>query len=155
MKISAQDEYGIRVLLQIAREPGEEGLSILQLCEAEGLSQSYMAKITRALRLGDFIESTRGRKGGYVLAKSPDDIRINEVLDALGGALFDDSFCQSHTGVQRICTNSVDCSVRSLWRIIQITLNNMLERITLRDLMGNENQANNILQKILEENVTP
>lgn len=153
MKISAQDEYGIRVLLQIAREPGEDGLNIAQLCEAEGLSQSYMAKVTRALRLAGFIESTRGRKGGYILAKAPEKIQINEVLEALGGALYDDSFCKVHTGALNLCTNSVDCSVRSLWRIVQLALNNVLERITLRDLMGNEIHSNTILQKILEESI--
>jgi Rrf2 family iron-sulfur cluster assembly transcriptional regulator len=64
MKITAQDEYGIRILLRIARADAEEGMSIAQLSEAEGLSGSYVAKMTRALRLGGFISSTRGQKGG-------------------------------------------------------------------------------------------
>lgn len=153
MKISAQDEYGLRVLLRIARQEGEEGLSITQLCEAEGLSQSYMAKVTRALRMAGFIESTRGPKGGYVLAQSPETIRINQVLHALGGALFDDSFCHAHTGGLRICTNSVDCSVRSLWRIVQVALDSVLERVTLRDLMGSEHASDHILRRILDESI--
>lgn len=153
MKISAQDEYGLRVLIRIARNDQEEGLSIIQLCDAEGLSQSYMAKVTRTLRMAGFIESTRGPKGGYVLAKAPEDIPVNQVLDALGGALFDDSFCNAHTGGLRICTNSVDCSVRSLWRIIQVALDSILERVTLKDLLGSENNSDNVLQRILEESI--
>ncbi len=153
MKISAQDEYGIRVLIRIAREETEDGLSIAQLCEAEGLSQSYMAKVTRSLRMAGLIESTRGRKGGYILGKPADQIRISEVLDALGGALYDDSFCRAHTGGLRICTNSVDCSVRSLWRIVQVALDRMLDRITLADLLGSEDTSDHILQHILDESI--
>jgi Rrf2 family iron-sulfur cluster assembly transcriptional regulator len=118
MKITAQDEYGIRILLRIARADAEEGMSIAQLSEAEGLSGSYVAKMTRALRLGGFISSTRGQKGGYVLAQVAEEIRMNEVLKAMDGAIFDNSFCKNHSGQQRICTNSVDCSVRSLWRTL-------------------------------------
>jgi Rrf2 family iron-sulfur cluster assembly transcriptional regulator len=152
MKITAQDEYGIRILLRIARADAEEGMSIAQLSEAEGLSGSYVAKMTRALRLGGFISSTRGQKGGYVLAQVAEEIRMNEVLKAMDGAIFDNSFCKNHSGQQRICTNSVDCSVRSLWRTIQLALDRLLEQITLADLLGSETQTGNILQDIVDAN---
>ena len=103
--------------------------------------------------MAEFIESTRGPKGGYVLAKAPEEIRINQVLNALGGALFDDSFCNAHTGGLRICTNSVDCSVRSLWRIIQVAMDSVLERVTLSDLLGSEANSDNLLQRILNESI--
>ena len=150
MKISAQDEYGLRILLRIARSESEEGLSIPQLSEAEGMSASYVAKLTRTLRLAGFIQSTPGQKGGYVLSRPPGEIRISEVLQALGGALFDEDFCNSHSGAFRICTNSVDCSVRSLWKIIQYAVDHVLDQITLRDLLGSEQSSNAALEKIIE-----
>ena len=64
MKINKQDEYGLRLLLRIARSADPEGLSIPALAEQEGLSQPYVAKLTRELRLGNLIKSTRGQKGG-------------------------------------------------------------------------------------------
>ena len=147
MKISAQDEYGIRVLLRIARADTAEGLSLPQLSEAEGISSPYMAKITRALRLGGFIQSTRGHKGGYILAMHPHQIKVNDVLKSMGGALFDEGFCGVHSGGMSLCSNSVDCSVRSLWRIVQHNLDQVLDQITLQDLMGTEMSTSDHLRE--------
>jgi len=152
MKISSQDEYGLRILLRIARADSEKGLSIPQLSELEGLSEPYVGKLTRVLRLAELIQSTRGHKGGYVLAKAPNEITINHALNALGGKLFDTDFCGSHTGVGQLCTNSVDCSVRSLWKMVQFTLDNLLEKVTLADLMNSETQSNLKLVEILKNN---
>ncbi len=135
MKITAQDEYGLRLLLQIARADQDDGLSISQLSELEGLSPSYVGKLTRQLRLAGFIESTRGQKGGYVLSRPADQILVKDVLRTLGGPLFDDSFCSNHTGGFRFCTNSVDCSLRSLWTMIQLAVDHVLEDLTLQDLI--------------------
>ena len=151
MKISAQDEYGLRILLQIARSEPEEGLSIAQLSELEGLSNAYIAKLTRTLRLAGFISSTRGQKGGYVLAKPVNEIIIKEVLDVLGGALFQEDFCREYTGSMKLCTNSVDCSVRSLWQMVQLAVDRVLERVTLEDLIGKEKDAVSALKKLLDE----
>ena len=149
MKISAQDEYGLRILIRIARSKIEEGLSIPQISEAEGMSASYVAKLTRTLRLAGFIQSTPGQKGGYVLSRPPEEIRISEVLRTLGGALYDEDFCDSHSGAFRICTNSVDCSVRSLWKVIQYAVDHVLGQVTLRDLLGSEQNANVALENII------
>lgn len=151
MKISAQDEYGLRILIRIAEAEEQEGLSIPQISELEGMSVSYVGKLTRALRLAGFIESTRGQKGGYILAKPVEDINIGEVLRALGGALFDEGFCGKHSAGFNICTNSVDCSVRSLWRIVQQSLDHVLGQISLQDLLASEQEANRSLERILEQ----
>lgn len=138
MKITAQEEYGIRILIRIARCADENGLSIPQLSEAEGLTTHYVAKLTRQLRLGGFLKSTPGQKGGYILSKPSSKININLVLKTLGGALFDNEFCAAHIGALNLCTNSVDCSVRSLWKIIQFTIDQVLDKMTLADLCGRE-----------------
>lgn len=135
MKISAKDEYGLRLLIRIAREGGEDGLTIAQLSEAEGLSEPYIGKITRMLRLAGFIQSTRGKKGGYAMSRSADEIHVAEVLHALDGKLFDSSFCEDHSGESKFCTNSVDCSVRSLWRLVQVTIDQVLANVTIADLI--------------------
>ena len=83
MKITAQEEYGLRILLRIARCADEEGMSIPQLSEAEGLSPHYVAKLARQLRLGGFLKSTPGQKGGYTLSKPSSAININQVLKTL------------------------------------------------------------------------
>jgi Rrf2 family transcriptional regulator, iron-sulfur cluster assembly transcription factor len=150
MKITAQEEYGLRILIRIGRCQDREGMSIPQLAEAEGLSSHYVAKLTRVLRLKGFINSTPGNKGGYVLAVSAKEIVINNVLKALGGALFNTAYCGSHTGTMKICTNSVDCSARSLWQMIQFTVDQLLDQVTLYDLVSTEVESGKMLELMME-----
>ncbi len=139
MKITAQEEYGLRILIRIGSCKDRDGMSIPQLSETEQLSQHYIAKLTRLLRMSNLIRSTPGNKGGYVLAKPAGEIVNQQVLEALGTPL-DQAFTDEHGAVMRFCTSSVDCSSRSLWQMIQMTVNNLLERITLLDLVS-ENEA--------------
>ncbi len=139
MKITAQEEYGLRILIRIGSCKEQDGMSIPQLSETEQLSQHYIAKLTRLLRMSNLIRSTPGNKGGYVLAKPAEKIVIKQVLEALGTPL-DKEFTDENGAVMRFCTSSVDCSSRSLWQMIQMTVNNLLERITLLDLIS-ENEA--------------
>lgn len=158
MKITSQEEYGLRILIRIAGCKDKEGMSIPQLSEAEGLTPTYVAKLTRVLRLGGFINSTPGNKGGYVLAQPADKIIINNVLKTLGGALFDNSFCGTHSGAMRLCTNSIDCSSRSLWQMVQHVVDQLLDKITLQDLSNPEKKSSEIFyeligqKKVLSEN---
>lgn len=152
MKITAQEEYGLRILIRIASCKNEAGISIPQLSEAEGISSHYVAKLTRLLRMEQFIKSTPGHKGGYLLSRPAKDINVNMVLKALGGSLFDTAFCGAHTGTMRFCTNSTDCSTRSLWQMIQFTVDNLLDKISLYDLINTEEEAGNYLKSLLDVN---
>ena len=150
MKITAQVEYGLRIMVRITRCTDEKGLSIPQLSEAEGLSVNYVAKLTRLLRIEGLINSTRGHMGGYVLAKPAAAITVNDTLKALSGKLFDKKFCDSHAGIMRLCTNSVDCSIRSLWSMMQATLDNLLDKVTMADMIKNEKDVSGVLLNIIE-----
>jgi Rrf2 family iron-sulfur cluster assembly transcriptional regulator len=154
MKITAQEEYGLRILIRIARCQNETGMSIPQLSEAEGLSTHYIAKLTRILRMAGFINSTPGYKGGYILAQPAALIRVNEVLKTLGGELYSPGYCRTHAGALKLCTNSVDCSVRSLWQMIQFTTDQLLDRLSLQDLVGSESESGNRLQEIIQESAS-
>lgn len=149
MKITAQEEYGLRLLIRIASCKDSDGMSIPQLSDAEGISPHYVAKLTRILRIGGFINSTPGYKGGYVLSGPATEIVINKVLKALGGSLYDQSFCGSHAGVVKLCTHSVDCSSRSLWQMIQFTVDQLLDKVTLHDLVSTEENSAKVLRQIL------
>lgn len=152
MKITSQEEYGLRLLIRIASCKDKDGMSIPQLSEAEGLSPHYVAKLTRILRLSGFLNSTPGNKGGYVLAMPAEEIVINKVIKALGGPLFDNEFCGTHSGIVRLCTHSVDCSSRSLWQMVQHTLDKLLDKVTLHDLVNPEKTSSKILEQLLELN---
>lgn len=140
MKFSALEEYGIRCLIRIAKfYHVEKSLTIPEISSAEGITQHTAGKILRALRLGGFLESSRGQIGGYTLSRPPEEIYIKNVMTSLGGKLYDDSFCKEHTGTGDLCTNSIDCSVRSLWRIIQDAIDASIKNLTLKDLLVSEN----------------
>ena len=87
MKFTAQEEYGLRCLLQIGHQGGS--LTIPEISARESLSIPYVAKLVRLLRQGGFVTSTRGQSGGYALARPPEQIVVGEVLAVLGGRLFD------------------------------------------------------------------
>lgn len=142
MKFSTTEEYGIRCLIRIAKfhEIGKT-LTIPEISKAEGISQHNTAKILRALRLGGFLDSERGQTGGYSLTRKPEEIKIKEVLNTLGGRLFDSTFCESHSGMSDICTHTIDCSVRSLWKVIQDAVDTVVKDISLKDLIGSENET--------------
>lgn len=153
MKITSQEEYGLRILLRIAKCQDKDGMSIPQLSEAEGLSAAYVAKLTRKLRLVGYINSTPGNKGGYVLAQPASKVNMNQVLKNLGGSLFDKNFCGDYSGALKFCTNSVDCSVRSLWQMIQFSVDQLLDKVTLYDMIQSEQKSDHLLSAILEENL--
>jgi len=144
MKFSAQEEYGLRCLLRICKAKSPNGLTIPEISQLEGMTEANTGKLLRALRLGGFIESTRGQTGGYKLARSADQIILGDVLAALGGKLYEADFCADHSGAESICTHSIDCSIRSIWRTVQSLLDNVLGKITLKDLIGSEIETGSI-----------
>ncbi|HEX2961539.1 MAG: Rrf2 family transcriptional regulator [Bacteroidota bacterium] len=140
MKFSAQEEYGLRCLLRIGKFYRiNKSLTIPEISQFEGITTHNAAKLLRILRMGGFLESERGQVGGYTLAKPPEKIILSDVLALLGGKLFEEEeFCGTHAGVENICTHSIDCSVRSLWRVVQNSVDNVLKNTTLKDLLGTE-----------------
>jgi len=154
MKFSTQEEYGMRLLLRIAKSDSPTGLTIPEISELEGISVSNAGKILRILRLAGFIESARGQTGGYKLNMPADQIIVSDVMTELGGKLYESDFCDLHAGIENICTNSIDCSIRSLWKTVQTLLDDVLSKISLQDLLGKEEDVdllvNNFAEKLKE-----
>ncbi len=151
MKFSTQEEYGLRCLLRIGKSKSPNGLTIPEISDLEGLSTANVGKLLRTLRIGGFIEATRGQTGGYKLAKPAEEIIIGEVLAALGGRLFEEDFCSQHSGIENICTNTIDCSVRSLWKTIQLLVDSVVLKISLKDLLGKEEEVKVLVNNFVEE----
>ena len=92
----------------------------------------------RVLRKAGLVRSTRGKDGGYALARPAEQIKVGEALAALGGRLFDSAFCDTHSGSTGLCANMGDCSIRSVWRLLQDAIDGVLGRMTLKDLVRSE-----------------
>ncbi len=149
MKLSAQEEYGLRCLLYMARHGEERSHSIPEISRAEGLSVPNVAKLMRILRLGGLVQSVRGQAGGYTLAKPASQITIAEVVALLGGSFFNAHFCDRHAGLERNCTHLEDCSLKILWGAVQKSLDSILTRTTLRDLLRNEQEMKALMQELM------
>ena len=145
MKFSAQEEYGLRCLLQIARLGEGGSLTIPEIAKNESLSPTHVAKLLMILRRDGFLLATRGQQGGYALARSPDRTYVGDVLASLGGRLYDDGFCVRHAaGDDEACRHAVDCGVRSLWQSIQSAVDSVVATLSLTDLMEKGDVAPNV-----------
>jgi len=148
MKLSAQEEYGLRCLLYMARHGETRSHSIPEISRAEGLSVPNVAKLMRILRLGGLVASVRGQAGGYTLSRATDRVSVAEVLSLLGGSFYTEQFCSRHSGLERACAHQGDCTVRLLWRTVQEALDSILQKTTLRDLLKPEPEMVDFLKTL-------
>jgi Rrf2 family protein len=141
VKLTTQEEYGLRCLLRLGREEAGQSLTIAELSKQEAIASPTVAKMMRVLRRAGFVRSTRGKEGGYTLARTPEQINVGEALAALGGRFFDSRFCERHSGSVLLCTHSPDCSIRSVWRVLQDVVDGVLAHMTLKDLLRSEREV--------------
>jgi Rrf2 family protein len=156
MKITAQEEYGLRCLLQLATAEDGHSLTIPDIAAAEGLSHPYVAKILNVLRQANLIESARGRAGGYRLAKPPAEIGLGAVMRVLGEPLYEDpAYCQRHAGTETEgnCVHHGACSLRALWLTLEQWMKHTFDQMTLADLLQGEPKMTDMLRAKLAQAV--
>lgn len=137
MRLTAQEEYGLRCLLQVARGQ-EESMTTPEIAEREGLSEAHVHKLMRLLRRAGLVTSVRGRKGGYQLARPAEHINVGAALASLGGRLYSAGFCGQHAGSEHTCVRNADCSIRTLWMAIDQAVQRALQKTQLSDLLRSE-----------------
>ena len=148
MKITAQEEYGLRCLLRLARA-ADGALTLQEIADAEGLSVPHVAKLMSVLRHAGILDSVRGRTGGYRLAKAPEDIRLGALMLILGEPLFDEAdYCHKHAGLapDGVCVNHDACTLKSLWHTLELWMRGTLDRVTIADLLQHEGRVTDLLR---------
>ena len=138
MKISALEEYGLRCLIQVARGQDKGPLSIPEIAKREGITVDYTTKILTTLRRGGFLKSVRGTQGGYLLARPSDQITLAQVMRHLGGPIFETETCSHFPGSESQCVHIADCGMRSVWMGVTKHLFEVLDKLTLEEMMNNE-----------------
>lgn len=148
MKISAQEEYGLRCLVQLARaEVDGESLTLGQIAQREGLSVANAGKLMWILNKAGLVQSQRGVNGGYSLARPAAEIRLHEVIRVLD----EDTvahFCKTHTGVLDACIHTSDCGIRPVIVGLHEIVQSALSEITLAQLIGTEAKVDAMLHQI-------
>ncbi len=148
MKISAQEEYGLRCLLQLARADSQgDSLTLGQIAELEGISVANAGKLMWILNKAGLVQSQRGIKGGYRLARPASDIRLNQVISVLDSESVE-THCKSYAGVLDSCVHTGDCGIRPVIVELHQIVNQALSEITLSQLLGTEATVDAVLHRI-------
>lgn len=148
MKISAQEEYGLRCLLQLARAESQgESLTIAQVATLEGISVANAGKLMWILNKAGLVRSHRGTKGGYRLSRPAERIRLNEVISVLDKEQME-THCKSYAGLLEACVHTGDCGIRPVIVELHQIVDNALSEITLAQLLGSEAKVDALLHQI-------
>lgn len=147
MKISAQEEYGLRCLVQLANLPKDETLTLPQIAEREGISVANTGKLMWLLNKAGFVQSTRGTKGGYFLARPANEISLNQVIKVLEEDEID-KHCDNYKGVLDSCVHKGDCGIRSVIVGLHDVVEHALSQVTLAQLIGSESAVGETFHQI-------
>ena len=146
MKITAQEEYGLRCLLQLAQADRESGLSVKEIASREGISPAYVEKLLRLLAKAGLIHSVRGVHGGYRLDKKPTELSLRDVVRALGSLPTTEEICDRHPGNRTSCVHIEECCIRSAWSTLTRAIDGFMGKVLISDLIGPERKVKQTLQ---------
>ena len=137
MRITTWAEYGLICALHLAKRAGEGPITGRDIAAGERLPADYVEQILLRLRRAGVITSTRGARGGYVLARPAAEISIRDVIHASELETFD-LHCVSHPVEEERCSASHSCSIRPVWVMLQKRIDDVLQGVTLADLLHDE-----------------
>jgi Rrf2 family cysteine metabolism transcriptional repressor len=135
MKLSTKGRYGVKAMVDLAINYGEEPVSIKIISERQNISEYYLEQLFSTLRRAKLIKSIRGAQGGYILNRLPEEINIQEIIEVLEGPIevsncIDDEAC-----------NKIDCcATRLLWKKIKDSIDTVTSSITLKDIVDDYNE---------------
>lgn len=157
MKITALQEYGLRILLQLADRKTDQPVRTRMIASMEALSVDYVEKILTRLRKEGLVKSVRGLNGGYILSHKPEKIYLSQVFTALTEKPIQlnhikRDLCGQFPGNQNACIHLRGCAVRQMWSMVIIQIFNHLNKITLSDLLGSETVVQQRLLNTIEKN---
>ena len=136
MRMSTKGHHTIRILAFLANSPGRV-VTKQEIGGAENISPGYIQQLMGGLTNAGIVKSVRGKEGGFMLARPPEDITVREVLDITEGP-FELSYCTSHP---ESCSRVETCPANPLWCRVTAAVNEVFDRTTLADLSGTSSRA--------------
>ena len=137
MKLSTKTRYATRAMLELADNFGNGPLQTRIIAKHQEISIKYLEQLMAALKSAGLIKSQRGAKGGYVLSKPPEKIKLSEIFDIFEGPVVTVE-CVSN---EKYCDRAGDCVARQVWCEIQKAIKGILESITLQDALDKAKQG--------------
>ncbi|MBN2019768.1 MAG: Rrf2 family transcriptional regulator [Sedimentisphaerales bacterium] len=139
MKLSTRTRYAIRAVLELADKYGKGPLQTRIIARQQDISVKYLEQIMAALKSAGLIKSQRGAKGGYMLSKPPDKVKISDVFEVFEGPVMTVE-CVSN---ENYCARAAECIARRVWSEVQSAIKNVLQSMTLQDILDKAKKANN------------
>ena len=143
MKLSTKGRYGMRAMLALARRYGEGPIPLKEVAKTESLSEAYLEQLVSELRKAGLVRSVRGAQGGYLLAKKPAAITAGDIIRVLEGPIGPVQ-CVVDLPDTEICDCAESCVERLLWQRLRDSMAQVLDSITLADLMAEEKKLSPI-----------
>jgi Rrf2 family protein len=146
MRITTWTEYSLIISLHLAKRgaTGAGPVAAREIAETERLPGDYVEQILLRLRRAGLVESVRGAKGGYFLAKPPSEISMRDIMTASEHQTFEMN-CESHPVDSERCNPGHGCSIRPVWFALQQRVDDLLAGIALSDLMQEETQVQELV----------
>jgi Rrf2 family protein len=137
MRITTWAEYGLICALHLARRAGEGPVTGRDIAAQERLPADYVEQILLRLRRAGIVNSTRGARGGYALAKQPEALTVRDVIAASELQTFE-LHCVAHPVSDERCGDNAQCSIRPVWMMLQKKIDTVLESVSLAELLNTE-----------------
>ncbi|HAC80781.1 MAG: Rrf2 family transcriptional regulator [Candidatus Binatia bacterium] len=131
MQVSRRVDYALRAAIHLARQEPEQPASVSEISEVEGIPKKFLEKILQDLIQDGVVVSRRGARGGYLLARSPDEVSFQEVMEAVEGPLA----LNVCIGENDQCSMSSSCGMRRIWAEGQRRLDDLFSATKLADLI--------------------
>jgi len=151
MLISKKTKYALQALVHLAEQPGDEPVLISELARAERIPKKFLEFILLSLRKGGILQSKIGKGGGYFLSLPPSRVSIGMVVRILEGDLAPVQ-CLSQTNYARCeeCRDEVTCGIRLVMVDVDKALSEVLDSLTLADMVGRSQAARARLSNVLD-----
>ena len=135
MKLSTKGRYGVKAMVELAIHYGDSPLSIKTISQRQGISEYYLEQLFSPLRKAKLIISIRGAQGGYILGREPKDIKVSDIMYVLEGPI------EIADCIEGVACNNIDCcATRLLWTKIKNSIDEVMEGITLQDIVDDYNK---------------
>lgn len=150
LRVSTKGEYGVRIMVDLARHYGGRPRSLTDIAQAESLPLAYLEQLVKLLRECEpaLVSSTRGAHGGYRLSRSPQEISMGEIVRVLEGPIAP-MICATEGEMTQICGYLEACKTKYLWARVRDAVAQTLDTMTLAELVGaSDAEATNSAQFI-------
>lgn len=136
MMVSTKGRYALRIMLDLAQQKGNGFVSLSNVSDRQGVSVKYMEAIVAVLNRAGFVESQRGKDGGYRLKRAPSAYTVGSILKLTEGSLAPVACLDCSTSD---CDRADSCLTLPMWQHLDAIIDEYLERITLQDLLDGKN----------------